>query len=177
VVQLNISTDYWQESTSKPVKDEQEDLATNVLLNPTFDNGLQGWSGHCCKIAHSGAHGWKGVYGRCGTSFAIATDRREEWQGIEQEITALVQENVTYNVSAVVRTSGLPRTGTEIIASVRLEIAFSTPRYLTIGRYFIFLHDLIQVNCLIGSTLQQSCHFLCLYRRNPISPFSVLCIS
>jgi hypothetical protein len=53
MVQLNISFDYWQESTFEPLKEEQEDVTTNVLWNPTFDNGLEGWSSHCCKVAHS----------------------------------------------------------------------------------------------------------------------------
>jgi hypothetical protein len=35
-------------------------------------------------------------------SFAIAIDRREGWQGIEQDITALVEENVTYATSAII---------------------------------------------------------------------------
>jgi hypothetical protein len=35
-------------------------------------------------------------------SFAIAIDRREGWQGIEQDIIALVEENVTYATSAII---------------------------------------------------------------------------
>jgi len=111
-----------------------EDLARNILVNPTFDSGLQGWCGLCCKLAHSGAHGWKGVYGPRGASFAIATDRREGWQGIEQDVTALVHANTKYAVSAVVRTSGLSHDGADITASLRLEIANSNPQYVTIGR-------------------------------------------
>jgi hypothetical protein len=121
--------------------EEQEDLARNILVNPTFDNGLQGWSGLCCKLAHSGAHGWKGVYGPTGASFAIATDRREGWQGIEQDVTALVHANTKYAVSTVVRTSGLSHDGADITASLRLEIANSNPQYVTIGRYNFFLHN------------------------------------
>jgi hypothetical protein len=60
MVQLNISYNYWQESTFKPLKEEQEDLTTNVLWNPTFYNGLEGWSSHCCKVAQSRALVGKG---------------------------------------------------------------------------------------------------------------------
>jgi hypothetical protein len=60
MVQLNISFDYWQESTFKPLIEEQEDFIINVFWNPTFDNGLEGWSGHCCKVTHSKAHVGKG---------------------------------------------------------------------------------------------------------------------
>lgn len=45
---------------------------------------------------------WKGLYGLRMKSFAIAIDRREGWQGIEQDITALVEENVTYATSAII---------------------------------------------------------------------------
>ncbi len=68
---------------------------------------------------------------------------------------------VTYAVNAVVRTSGLPYTRTKLIELMHLEIAFLTPRYLTIGRYYLFLHkQLIHLNDLIGYTLQFSCHLL-----------------
>jgi hypothetical protein len=35
-------------------------------------------------------------------SFAITIDRRKGWQGIEQDIPALVEENVTYAMSAII---------------------------------------------------------------------------
>lgn len=117
----------------------------------------------------------KGVYGPRMKSFAIATNRKKRWQGIKQDIIVLIEENVTYAMSAIVRTSRLPCTWTKIITLVHLEIAFSTPRYLTIGRYYLFLHkQLIHLNGSIGFTLQLSCHFLCLNGRNPISLLLVL---
>lgn len=95
---------------------------------------MQGWSGICCKILHSGPHGWKGVSGPKGTSFAIALDRKEGWQGIQQDITDLVEPNETYVIRAVVRTAGQPHEGANVLASVRLENAGSNTRYVNVGR-------------------------------------------
>jgi hypothetical protein len=43
-------------------------------------------------------------------SFAIAINRKEWWQGIEQNIIALEEENVTYAMSVAIRTLGFPCT-------------------------------------------------------------------
>ncbi len=53
---------------------------------------------------------WKRVYGPRMKSFAIAIDKREGWQGIEQNIIALEEENVTYEANAAIWTLGLPCT-------------------------------------------------------------------
>lgn len=68
---------------------------------------------------------------------------------------------MTYAMSAIIQTSGFPYTRTKLIALVHLEIAFSTLRYLTIGRYYLFLHkQLIHLNDSIGFAFQLSCHLL-----------------
>lgn len=107
----------------------------NVLVNPTFSTGVQGWSGICCKVVHSGSHGWKGISGPRGKPFAIASDRTEGWQGIQQDITPLVQPNVTYLVTAMVRTQGKPHEGADVLATVRLEYGGSNTRYVSVGRW------------------------------------------
>lgn len=70
-----------------------------------------------------------------GKPFALALDRTEGWQGIEQDITALVQRNETYLVIAIVRTAGKPLEGANVLATVRLEYKGSNTRYLPVGRY------------------------------------------
>lgn len=123
-----------QVCSSKELGDE--DLEGNVLVNPNFDNGLESWRGICCRILHSGSHGWKGVTGPRGKSFAIALERTEGWQGIEQDITTSVQPCETYLVRAVVRTAGQPHEGANVLATVRLEHAGSDTCYQPIGRYW-----------------------------------------
>jgi hypothetical protein len=69
-----------------------------------------------------------------GKPFALALERTKEWQGIEQDITGLVQSNETYLVIAMVRTAGKPHEGACVLATVRLEYGGSKTRYLSVGR-------------------------------------------
>nr|XP_024401713.1 uncharacterized protein LOC112294935 isoform X5 [Physcomitrium patens]XP_024401714.1 uncharacterized protein LOC112294935 isoform X5 [Physcomitrium patens] len=128
---LVLLSDYNQCSNKEP---NEVNIHGNVLVNPTFDTGVQGWSGICCKVAHSGMHGWKGIYGPRGKPFALAINRTEAWQGMEQDITTLVQSNETYLVTAVIRTAGKPHQGANVLATVRLDYGGSNPRYVSVGR-------------------------------------------
>ena len=70
---------------------------TNLLTNPGFENGAEGWSDRSCKIevvttpVHSGAKSVK-VFGRT-----------ETWQGIKQSLLGKVTNGKTYKISAWVR--------------------------------------------------------------------------
>jgi endo-1,4-beta-xylanase len=70
---------------------------TNVLTNPGFENGAEGWSDRSCKIevvttpVHSGAKSAK------------VSGRTETWQGIKQSLLGKVKNGETYKVSAWVR--------------------------------------------------------------------------
>ena len=70
---------------------------TNLLKNPGFENGIEGWSDRSCKIevvttpVHSGAKSVK-VFGRT-----------ETWQGIKQSLLGKVTNGQTYKISAWVR--------------------------------------------------------------------------
>ncbi|KAG0556903.1 hypothetical protein KC19_11G087700 [Ceratodon purpureus] len=110
------------------------DVEGNVLVNSIFSTGVQGWSGNCCKVMHSGLQGWKGIMGPRGKPFAIVSDRTEVWQGIQQDITPLVQPNETYLVTAMLRTEGAPHEGANVLATVSLEYGGSDTRYLSVGR-------------------------------------------
>lgn len=108
------------------------DVSGNVLVNPTFTTSVQGWSGNCCKLIHSSAQGWKGILGPRGQPFAIVAERTAGWQGIQQDITALVQPNEPYLVTAVLRTQG--GSPSDILATVSLNYGDSNTRYLQVGR-------------------------------------------
>ena len=70
---------------------------TNLLTNPGFENGTEGWSDRSCQIeavttpVHSGAKSVK-VFGRT-----------ETWQGIKQSLLGKVTNGKTYKISAWVR--------------------------------------------------------------------------
>jgi hypothetical protein len=70
---------------------------TNLLKNPGFENGTEGWSDRSCKIevvttpVHSGAKSVK------------VSGRTQTWQGIKQSLLGKVTNGQTYKVSAWVR--------------------------------------------------------------------------
>jgi hypothetical protein len=70
---------------------------TNVLKNPGFENGTEGWTDRSCKIevvtmpVHSGAKSVK------------AFGRSQAWQGIKQSLLGKVLNGKTYKISAWVR--------------------------------------------------------------------------
>ncbi len=70
---------------------------TNLLTNPGFENGTDGWSDRSCKIeavttpVHSG------------TKAAKVSERTDAWQGIKQSLLGKVENGKTYKVSAWVR--------------------------------------------------------------------------
>ena len=70
---------------------------TNLLKNPGFENGTEGWSDRGCQIevvttpVHSGAKSVK------------VSGRTELWQGIKQSLLGKVTNGQTYKISAWVR--------------------------------------------------------------------------
>ena len=70
---------------------------TNVLKNPGFEDGNNGWAARSCKIevVKSPVHG--------GTGAAKAFGRAETWQGIKQSLLGKVTNGTTYKISAWVR--------------------------------------------------------------------------
>ena len=70
---------------------------TNLLTNPGFENGTDGWSDRSCKIevvttpVHSGAKSAK------------VSGRTQTWQGIKQSLLGKVTNGQTYKISAWVR--------------------------------------------------------------------------
>jgi glucuronoarabinoxylan endo-1,4-beta-xylanase len=70
---------------------------TNILVNPGFENGTEGWAGRDCtieavkSIAHSGSGCVK------------ATGRNATWQGVKQSVLDKMVNGKTYRLSGWVR--------------------------------------------------------------------------
>jgi hypothetical protein len=70
---------------------------TNILVNPGFENGTDGWTGRNCAIeaektvVHSGSGSVK------------ATDRTANWQGVRQSVFDKMANGKTYRLSGWVR--------------------------------------------------------------------------
>lgn len=70
---------------------------TNLLKNPGFEEGTDGWNDRGCKIevVTTPVHG--------GAKAVKAIDRKETWQGIKQSLIGKVESGKTYKVSGWVR--------------------------------------------------------------------------
>ncbi|KAJ4788069.1 Glycosyl hydrolase family 10 protein / carbohydrate-binding domain-containing protein isoform 1 [Rhynchospora pubera] len=78
----------------------------NIILNPNFDNGVDNWSGRGCNIVVHDSMGGGKVLPRNGKYFASATNRTQNWHGIQQDVTGRVQRKFLYEATAVVRLFG-----------------------------------------------------------------------
>nr|DAD45293.1 TPA_asm: hypothetical protein HUJ06_003523 [Nelumbo nucifera] len=114
----------------------QSGIADNIILNHDFSGGLHSWHPSCCNgYVVSGPSGnLEGVSSISGGSYAVVTNRKECWQGLEQDITARVLPGSTYNVSACVRVLGPLQGSAGVQATLKLEYPDSTTSYLFIGR-------------------------------------------
>lgn len=100
-------------------------MGTNILLNHDFSGGLNSWHLNCCNGHVISAE----------SSHAVITDRKECWQGLEQDITNRISIGSTYMVSACVGVSGLSQGSADVKATLKLEYHDSATRYLFIGGY------------------------------------------
>ncbi|XP_075097498.1 endo-1,4-beta-xylanase 1 isoform X1 [Nicotiana tabacum] len=125
---------------SKSPKENRENTgsydAVNIIHNHDFSEGLHLWRANCCSAfvvpAGSGYH--KGITEDVGCSYAVVTDRKECWQGLEQDITSRVSAGCVYTISACVGVSGAFHGSTEVQATLRLVYQNSETSYLFISR-------------------------------------------
>lgn len=67
--------------------------------------------------------------------YAFITNRKECWQGLEQDITSRVSSGSTYTVSARVGVSGGPiHDYADVVATLKLEYHNSATNYMFIAR-------------------------------------------
>jgi glucuronoarabinoxylan endo-1,4-beta-xylanase len=86
---------------------------TNILVNPAFENGTEGWGGRGCRIeavstpVHSGS------------GSAKAFGRDSNWQGIRQSVFDKMTDGKTYQVSGWVRLDNAP--SAQVLLSVEQQ--------------------------------------------------------
>ncbi|CAH9128665.1 unnamed protein product [Cuscuta epithymum] len=97
----------------------------NIILNHNFTEGLNSWHHNCCEafLVPAGVE-----------SYVVVTNRKECWQGLEQDITNRVSIGSTYRVSAYVGVSGAVGVSSDVQATLRLEYRDSSTTYVFIGR-------------------------------------------
>ncbi|XP_073146128.1 endo-1,4-beta-xylanase 1-like isoform X2 [Henckelia pumila] len=105
----------------------------NIMQNPTFDDGLNNWSGRGCKIVVHDSMADGKVLPMSGKFFASTADRTQNWNGIQQEITGRVQQKLAYDVLATVRILGNHITIANIRATLWVQAANLPEQYIGIG--------------------------------------------
>jgi glucuronoarabinoxylan endo-1,4-beta-xylanase len=71
--------------------------AQNILQNPGFESGTDGWSGFGATLTT------RTSLPHTGTTCAYVTNRSAAWNGVQQSVLGLMSAGVTYNVSGWVR--------------------------------------------------------------------------
>nr|GMC54409.1 endo-1,4-beta-xylanase 1-like [Ipomoea batatas] len=106
-------------------KNSTDHSGTNIILNHNFSEGMNLWHPNCCEAfvvpADTG-------------SYAVITNRKECWQGLEQNITKRVSTGSTYTVCAFVGVSGAISGCTDVQATLKVEYRDSATSYVFIGR-------------------------------------------
>ncbi|KAL8473109.1 hypothetical protein ACS0TY_030083 [Phlomoides rotata] len=122
--------------SNKELKDPIRRPGTNIILNHDFSGGLHSWHPNCCDgfVVSSVCDYPPGLSSAFNGCFAVITNRRECWQGLEQEITDRVSVGSTYTVCAWVKISGGSHYMAGVQATMKLEYQDSSVCYSCIGR-------------------------------------------
>ncbi|KAJ3672826.1 hypothetical protein LUZ60_006200 [Juncus effusus] len=106
-------------STQSPVTEQkpvpqtsqsQHNYASSLTQNPNFETGLASWTGRGCKIfLNTDFAPVRNIRALTNNYFAVATERRDTWQGIQQDITSKMQRKALYSVKTAVRIVGSSR--------------------------------------------------------------------
>ncbi|KAK4348587.1 hypothetical protein RND71_031342 [Anisodus tanguticus] len=111
------------ESSKENEKEVGSYAATNIILNHDFSDGLHLWHPNSCDgfVVPAGS-------AEEGCCYAVVTNRKGWWLGLEQDITSRVSTGSTYTVSACVGASGAFQGSIEFIAT--LKLVFQNSEYI-----------------------------------------------
>ncbi|XP_010414736.1 PREDICTED: uncharacterized protein LOC104700841 isoform X2 [Camelina sativa] len=114
---------------------------TNVIVNHDFSSGMHSWHPNCCEafVITAGSNVSHGVLdmSKCG-SYVVVKNRKETWQGLEQDITSRVKPCCLYKVSATVAASGPVQGLVEVMATLKLETGQAPTNYQLIAKTCVF---------------------------------------
>ncbi|KAI3878931.1 hypothetical protein MKX03_037328 [Papaver bracteatum] len=125
-----------QENPQSSNNSLESSAANNIILNHDFSGGLDSWHPNSCDaFVVSGESGYlEGVAANSGSKYVVTKNRKESWQGLEQDITSRVSTGLTYKVSSCVRVSSSPPELAKVVATLKLEYQDSPTNYLFVGR-------------------------------------------
>ncbi|XP_071710080.1 endo-1,4-beta-xylanase 1-like [Rutidosis leptorrhynchoides] len=107
----------------------------NIILNPNFVDGVNNWSGRGCKIIVNESIGQGKILPKFGKFFASATQRTQNWNGIQQDISGRIIRKLSYTVTATVRVFGSNNvTSADIRATLWVQNPDSREEYISIAK-------------------------------------------
>ncbi|PIN20603.1 Endo-1,4-beta-xylanase [Handroanthus impetiginosus] len=132
----NVNGNFKSENLNEELKDSLSKPATNIILNHDFSGGLHLWHPNSCDgfVVSSESDYPQCLQTKLSGHFAVITNRKECWQGLEQDITNRVSAGSTYTVCAWVGISGALHGVADVQATLKLENHDSSVSYLFIGR-------------------------------------------
>ncbi|KAL2498622.1 glycosyl hydrolase family 10 protein/carbohydrate-binding domain-containing protein [Abeliophyllum distichum] len=132
----NANNAFQLQNLNEELKDSSSRASTNIILNHDFSEGLHSWHPNCCDafVISEESGNPEGIPAKLSGCYAVVTNRRECWQGLEQDITNQVSAGSTYTVCAWVGVSGAHHGVADVQATLKLEYRDSAVSYLFIGR-------------------------------------------
>ncbi|XP_027149767.1 endo-1,4-beta-xylanase 1-like [Coffea eugenioides] len=131
----NANNAFQSENLEENVRTMRNSSDSNIIHNHDFSRGLHSWHPNCCEayVISAYSSSIEGNSPKPGT-YAVITNRKEPWQGLEQDITSQVSTGSTYTVSARVGVSGALQGYADVLATLKLEYRNMDTSYLFIGR-------------------------------------------
>ncbi|KAJ9545370.1 hypothetical protein OSB04_025077 [Centaurea solstitialis] len=105
----------------------------NIILNPEFEDGVNNWTGRGCKITLHDSMANGKILPKSGKFFASTTERTQNWNGIQQDISGRIQRKLAYEVSAFVRIFGNNVTSSGVRATLWVQTPDSREQYIGIA--------------------------------------------
>ncbi|KAI0497644.1 hypothetical protein KFK09_020877 [Dendrobium nobile] len=143
------------------IKTQVTEEDQNIILNPEFEDGLNNWSARGCKILLQDSIGDGKVLPLSGKFFASATERTQNWNGIQQEITGRVTRKLAYEVTAIVRLFG-SSSPFDVRATVWVQTQIGREQYIGIATVQATDTDWVQLKgkFLINSIISKAVIYL-----------------
>ncbi|XP_028556149.1 endo-1,4-beta-xylanase 1 [Dendrobium catenatum] len=143
------------------IKTQVAEEDQNIILNPEFEDGLNNWSARGCKILLQDSIEDGKVLPLSGKFFASATERTQNWNGIQQEITGRVTRKLAYEVTAIVRLFG-SSSPFDVRATVWVQTQIGREQYIGIATVQATDTDWVQLKgkFLINSVISKAVIYL-----------------
>nr|XP_043608585.1 endo-1,4-beta-xylanase 1-like [Erigeron canadensis] len=125
---FSVFKDHKKSNTSQKPEDltvASSSHMSNIIQNHDFSNGMHSWYTNCCDATVATSEVTSSRY-------AIVANRKERWQGLEQDVTSQITSGVSYTLHARVGVSGSHHA--DVIATLRLEYNGSDTKYMCITR-------------------------------------------